>query len=62
MESFLKDVLSYLIVKRKQAILLLEYLAECRGKRGKGVSVPIKLQVHRELIYEDLQILNKRGR
>jgi hypothetical protein len=58
-EAFLKMILPYLICKREQADLLLEYLG-CRHTSGHGPK-PTDLRIQHELICEEIQALNKRG-
>ena len=58
-EQFLKMIEPHLIIKQQQARLLLEYLSLPVGNGG--MPVPEEIRIDRELIFEELAILNQRG-
>lgn len=57
--NFLLEILPYLVAKRQQAELMLEFL-QLSNKRGQR-SPTLEQEVLREIIYEELIELNKRG-
>ena len=54
----LRFALPYLVIKREQAILGLEFASTIAEKRG---TLPDAFKAHRERIYHTMQKLNKRG-
>jgi hypothetical protein len=55
----LTNILPYLIIKRRQAEILIEY--QSTRKRCGSNGVPIDVLTHREVLVSELRILNKRG-
>lgn len=59
-QDFLTAVLPFLIIKRRQAELMLEFLTSCMWPIGRG-SPPEEIIVMRQVIFEEMAELNKRG-
>lgn len=57
--ALLITILPFLVGKREQADLLLEFIG-CRHTPGRGPK-PIELRIQHELICEEIRALNKRG-
>ena len=58
-QSLLKEVLPYLLIKRKQAELLLEYIDRCSGKKGGFLSA--SMLKYQAKTCDKMRKLNKRG-
>jgi len=59
-KEFLNSIKDYLIVKRLQASLLLEFLSTLR-KVNQYNMLTVEEKIEKELIYEELRKLNKKG-
>ncbi len=60
-ESFLKAVLPYMIVRETQAKLMLEFLTIEWKQTGDQKTKPSAVRIEQELIQEEIEVLNKRG-
>lgn len=61
-KGFLIQIQPYLIIKRKQCKLMLEWLNGNASKRYAGANrLPIEIEVERELIWEEMKELNRKG-
>lgn len=59
--NVVRRLLPYLVTKREQAQLLIEYGEKCQSERGNNKAVSNEIEILRGLIYAELQVLNKRG-
>ena len=60
-QTILEVVTPYLIVRKHQAQLVLEFLSLSWQQTGNQKEKPVELVIEQELIYEELRALNKRG-
>ncbi len=61
MKPYLLQIKDYLIIKKEQAELMLEYL-KLPSSRHSSISVPEKIIIQRIAIYDEMKLLNKRGK
>lgn len=54
-------LLPHLVTKEEQAKLAVEFSEQCFTESGNNKPVPESIQIVRQLIYEDMRALNKRG-
>ena len=54
----IRRLLPYLVTKRLQAELVIEYWEQCQNAGGWSKEITVEIQAHRELIYEELKRLN----
>jgi hypothetical protein len=59
--AFLKELLPFLIVKRQQAELALQFQQTVRHTGNRWRLAPLPERLHRETLYEEMKKLNQRG-
>lgn len=57
----IRKMLPYLVTKREQANLAIEYSERCQTEPGNNQPVSVEVQNLRQIMYEEMQELNKRG-
>lgn len=60
-KDYLEAIIDSLIIKKQQAKLMLEFLPLVKDFHSQWNPIPLENIIHRELIWEEMKILNKRG-
>lgn len=60
-QELLVRLLPFLRLKKEQAKLLLEFFNLGNCHQGGIHTLDLRIEAHRSLIYDELQVLNKRG-
>jgi len=60
-KPFLEVIINDLMIKKKQAKLMLEFIDLKKHKANRYYTVPLEISIERELIWEELRELNRKG-